>query len=74
MKSRFTILLLLALPAAVFGQAKPAFPPLPTALSNLGAVGCDGLLYIFGGQAGDIGEIKILAIAEHGENVVASPK
>ena len=34
--------------------APPAapFPPLPTAVSSLGAVACDGYLYVYGGHAG----------------------
>ncbi|MBA4191282.1 MAG: hypothetical protein C0467_25145 [Planctomycetaceae bacterium] len=30
----------------------PAFPPLPQAVSSLGAVACDGYLYAYGGHAG----------------------
>ena len=30
----------------------PAFPPLPTAVSSLGAVECYGYLYVYGGHAG----------------------
>ena len=34
-------------------EPKPApYPPLPTAVSSLGAVECDGYLYIYGGHAG----------------------
>jgi N-acetylneuraminic acid mutarotase len=52
MKHRFAILLLLVLPATVLGQSKPAYPPLPAAVSSLGAVVCDGHLYVYGGHAG----------------------
>lgn len=52
MKSRFAILFLLVIPAVSFGQAKPAYPPLPAAVSSLGAVVCDGHLYVYGGHAG----------------------
>ena len=31
---------------------EPAFPPLPNAVSSLGAVACDGYLYAYGGHAG----------------------
>ena len=40
------------LPSAVVAQAPPALPPLPTAVSSLGAVAADGFLYVYGGHAG----------------------
>lgn len=36
----------------VSAQPTPAFPPLPVAVSSLGAVACDGYLYVYGGHAG----------------------
>jgi len=38
--------------AAEPATTKPAFPPLPKAVASLGAVECDGYLYIYGGHVG----------------------
>lgn len=39
-------------PTVVVDVAGPAFPPLPAAVSSLGAVECDGYLYVYGGHVG----------------------
>lgn len=39
-------------PTLVVDVTAPALPPLPVAASSLGAVGCDGYLYVYGGHAG----------------------
>jgi N-acetylneuraminic acid mutarotase len=46
------VALLLAAGRPSPADATPAFPPLPTAVSSLGAVECDGYLYVYGGHAG----------------------
>jgi N-acetylneuraminic acid mutarotase len=39
-------------PTLVFDTPEASYPPLPTAVSSLGAVECDGYLYVYGGHAG----------------------
>jgi N-acetylneuraminic acid mutarotase len=41
-----------AVPAQPVPAKAPEFPPLPNAVSSLGAVACDGHLYVYGGHAG----------------------
>lgn len=50
----FTPLALLVALAAPTLAADPAptYPPLPKAVSSLGAVACDGFIYVYGGHAG----------------------
>lgn len=50
MRNRFAFLLMLVLPAIGISQEK--LPPLPAAVSSLGAIACDGYAYIYGGHAG----------------------
>lgn len=50
MRNRTALLLMLVLPAVGFSQEK--LPPLPAAVSSLGAVACDGYVYVYGGHAG----------------------
>jgi hypothetical protein len=52
--SAFLALLLVASarPADPAPAMTPEFPPLPKAVSSLGAVACDGYLYAYGGHAG----------------------
>lgn len=45
----FPLLLLIAAPTMA---ADPAIPPLPQAVSSLGAVVCDGYVYVYGGHSG----------------------
>ncbi len=45
-------LLIAASSLAADPATKAAFPPLPKAVSSLGAVECDGYLYVYGGHAG----------------------
>jgi len=47
-----SIALAYLIPVALFAQAPPALPPLPTAVSSLGAATADGYLYVYGGHAG----------------------
>lgn len=39
-------------PTLVFDAPAAAYPPLPAAVSSLGAVACDGYLYVYGGHSG----------------------
>ena len=50
MRNRTALHLLLVLPAVGYSQEK--LPPLPAAVSSLGAVACDGYVYVYGGHAG----------------------
>ncbi|QEL21055.1 Kelch repeat-containing protein [Limnoglobus roseus] len=52
MRHRMAFLLLLVTPVFGFAAEKPAFPPLPAAVSSLGAITCDGYAYVYGGHAG----------------------
>jgi len=52
MRNRTAFLLMLFVPAFGYGQEKPTLPPLPAAVSSLGAITCDGYLYVYGGHAG----------------------
>ncbi|MBA4067637.1 MAG: hypothetical protein C0501_28815 [Isosphaera sp.] len=49
---RASLLCLAAFCAAPARAADPAYPPLPTAVSSLGAVAAGGYLYVYGGHAG----------------------
>ena len=46
------VLALAARLTAADAPKPPAFPPLPKGVSSLGAVECDGYLYVYGGHAG----------------------
>lgn len=52
MRTRLACLFLLVLPAFASAEEKSPFPPLPTAVSSLGAIACDGYIYVYGGHAG----------------------
>ena len=39
--------------ASLFAVADVSYPPLPQAVSSLGAAVLDGQLYVYGGHAGD---------------------
>lgn len=52
MKLRTAFLLLLAMPALGFAGEPAQWPAMPTAVSSLGAIACDGYLYVYGGHAG----------------------
>lgn len=57
MLRRLLLVAMILLPLAVgdtlgAGEASAKLPPLPVAVSSLGAVECDGYLYVYGGHAG----------------------
>ncbi len=50
--SLFVLTLTLLVGSRTRAEEAPTYPPLPAAVSSLGAIACDGYLYVYGGHAG----------------------